>query len=93
MSSYNQVLYQIIFSTKRREKTLIKPQRDQLYGYIGGILKNKRCKPYIINGIEDHLHILVDIHPTIAIASLVKDIKISCSSMIKKNNLFPEFTN
>ncbi|MCD4834606.1 MAG: IS200/IS605 family transposase [Bacteroidales bacterium] len=92
MATYTQILYQIVFSTKNREKTLIKEHREKLYRYIWGILKNKKCILYRINGIEDHLHIATHVHPTVAVSSLVKDIKVSSSIWIKEQALFPNFT-
>ena len=92
MATYTQILYQIVFSTKNREKTLIKKYRENLYRYIWGILKNKKCILYRINGIEDHLHIATHIHPMIALSSLVKDIKVSSSIWIKEQGFFPNFT-
>ncbi|MCD4794038.1 MAG: IS200/IS605 family transposase [Bacteroidales bacterium] len=93
MATYTQILYQIVFSTKNREKVLIKKNREKLYRYIWGVLKNKNCVLYQINGVEDHLHIATHIHPTIAVASLVKDIKVSSSGWIKDERLFPDFTS
>jgi len=46
---------------------------------------------YQINGVEDHLHILSDLNPSIALSDLIKDIKISSNKFIKEQNLFPEF--
>jgi len=92
MSTHTQILYQIIFSTKNRENVLIKEHREKLFRYIWGILKNKKCVLYQINGIEDHIHIATHIHPTIAVSSLVKDIKIASSVWIKEQNIFPDFT-
>jgi REP element-mobilizing transposase RayT len=91
MSTYTQILYQIVFSTKMREKTLTENKQDELYKYIAGILKNKKCHLYRINGIEDHIHILTHIHPSISLSSLVKDIKIASSVWIKTNSIFPNF--
>ncbi len=92
MSSYTQILYQIIFSTKNRAKVLINEEnRLILYKYIWGVIKNKNCYLYRINGVEDHIHILTNLHPSIALSDLVKDIKVSSSIMIKKKNLFPKF--
>lgn len=91
MSTYTQILYQIVFSTKSRKPTLFKENRTELFKYIWGILKNKKCHLYRINGVEDHLHIVTHIHPTVALASLVKDIKLAASAHIKENNLFPDF--
>ena len=91
MSTYTQILYQIIFSTKERDKSLVEEMRPELYNYIWGILKNNKCHLYRINGIEDHIHILTHLHPSIALAELIKDIKISSSKMIKEENIFPKF--
>ena len=92
MATYTQILYQIVFSTKNREETLIKENREKLFRYIWGILKNKQCTLYQINGVENHLHIATHLHPTVALASMVKDIKVSSSVWIKEQGIFPNFT-
>jgi len=91
MATYTQLLYQIVFSTKNRETTLLKPNREKLYRFIWGLLKNKKCTLYRINGTSDHLHIITHIHPTISVSSLVKDIKVSSSQWIKSDCIFPSF--
>jgi len=62
-----------------------------LFKYLWGILKNKNCHLYRINGVEDHIHIITHLHPTIALSSLIKDMKIASSIWIKKENIFPDF--
>jgi len=91
MSTYTQILYQIVFSTKKRERVLEKENRPQLFKYIAGILKNNKCHLYQLNGVEDHLHIITHLHPSVALADLVKDIKIASSGFIKENGLFTYF--
>ena len=91
MSTYTQILYQIVFGTKNRERTLSPHNRPQLFKYIWGILDNSKCHLYRINGVEDHLHILTHIHPTIALSDLVKNIKVASSLFIKENGLFDHF--
>jgi len=91
MSTYTQILYQLVFSTYKREKTLTSENRKELFQYIWGILKNKQCHLYRLNGVEDHIHIITHIHPTIAPANLIKDIKIASSAMINEKNLFTNF--
>lgn len=91
MSTYTQILYQIVFSTKNREHTLVKEKQKELYQYIWGILKNKKCHLYQIGGITDHIHILTHLHPSIALSSIIKDIKLSSNEYIKKQNLFADF--
>ena len=91
MSSYRQHLFHIVFRTKDSKPTISRDFSDQLYCYISGIIRNKNCHLYRINGIEDHLHILTDIHPSVAPADFVKDIKASSSSWMKNSGMFPKF--
>ena len=91
MSTYTQILYQIVFGTKKHERTLTYLNRSVLFKYIGGILKNQKCHMYCINGVENHLHIITHIHPTVSLSSLIKDIKIA-SSVQKKKKLFQQFS-
>lgn len=92
MSTYTQIIYQIVFSTHSRERTLLENNSVELYKYIAGILKNKKCHLYRINGVEDHIHIVTHIHPAVALANLVKDIKLASSEWIKNNKIFPSFS-
>ena len=91
MSTYTQILYQIVFTTKDREATMIESGQERLCRFIWGILQKRNCHLYRINGIEDHLHIITHLHPTIAPASLVKDIKLASSELIKEEGIFPYF--
>ena len=91
MSSYRQHLYHIVFTTKHNLDTIKQDHVNELYAYITGIIKNKNSHLYRINGIENHVHILTDIHPSIASADFVRDIKASSSFWIKNTILFPSF--
>lgn len=91
MSTYTQILYQIVFSTKDREHSLNDENRKELFKYIWGILNNKKCHLYQIGGIADHLHIITHLHPSTALSDLIKDIKLASSKYIKTNNYFPKF--
>jgi REP element-mobilizing transposase RayT len=91
MSSYKQIYYQIVFGTKHRKPTIAEQHCEELYKYIWGIIKNNKCKLYRINGVEDHIHIFSDLHPSVALADFVKDIKVASSIWMKENEKFPEF--
>src|ERR1051325_229644 len=91
MSTYTQILYQLIFSTHSRERTLAENNSEELYKYIAGILKNKNCHLYRINGVEDHIHIVTHLHPSVSLAGLVKDIKLASSDYIKSKRVFSHF--
>jgi REP element-mobilizing transposase RayT len=91
MSTHTQLIYHIVYGTYKREKTMVLNNKRHLYSFINGIPKNKNCHLYRINGMEDHLHILTHIHPTVALATLVKDIKLASIDFIKSEGIFPDF--
>jgi len=81
----------VVFGTKFRKPTIPDIHCQLLYKYIWGILENKKCKLYRINGGKEHIHLLVDIHPTIAVSTLVKDLKVSTSIWLKEQREFQNF--
>jgi REP element-mobilizing transposase RayT len=80
-----------VFRTHDSQSTVNSDNADQLYEYITGIIKNKNSHLYRINGIADHLHILTDVHPSVALADFVREIKVSTSIWMKNSGLFPLF--
>ena len=90
MSTVN-ALYHIVINTIRREMTIPPQASEEMYRYIWGIIRNKNCFLYRIGGIENHIHMLIHLHPDIPLSSLVRDIKQSSSKWAKGNPLFPVF--
>lgn len=91
MSTYTQILYHLVFATKDRRPVLSDSRRKDLFRYMTGVIKNSRCRPIWINGVKDHTHILLSLHPTVALAGLLKDIKVASSVWIKQGHVFPNF--
>jgi putative transposase len=91
MSSYRQILYHIIFRTKSGKRTLNPEQIREFFGYTLGIIKNHKCVLYRINAVEDHVHFLSDLHPSLALADYMREIKASTSYWIKDKGIFPNF--
>ncbi len=91
MSTYTQTLYHLVFATKDRRPVLSDGQRDNLFRYVNGIIKNNHCKPVWISGVRDHIHVLSSLHPSVALAELVKDVKVASSIWIKETRVFPNF--
>lgn len=89
--SYRQIFYQIVFGTKHREATISESHSDELYKYIWGIIKNHKCNLYRINGMEDHLHIFSDLHPSICLSDYVKKIKVASNLWMKESGHFAQF--
>ena len=53
MSSYRQILYQIVIVIKNRESAIAEDHCEELYKYISGVIENKKCKLFRINGVEE----------------------------------------
>ena len=93
MSTFTQIYYHIVFSTKDRRPVLLAEHRESLFRYIWGILKNHDCHVYRIGGVEDHLHIFTSLHPSVRLADLVKAIKVSTGPWMKGEGLCPGFSH
>jgi REP element-mobilizing transposase RayT len=85
-------IYHIVINTYRREMTLPLAACESLYRYIARVVQNSQSTLYAINGIENHIHLLVNLHPSVRLSDLVRDIKLSSSQWIKQNrDSFPQF--
>lgn len=80
--TYSKVYIQLVFAVKGRQNLLLKGWRTELFKYISGIITNKGQKSIIVNGVEDHVHILIGLKPAMAIADLARDIKNNSSKFI-----------
>ena len=89
--SYIQSLHHIIIRTKYSEPTIPNEHSEELYKYIWGFVKNKKSFLYRINGMPDHIHLLVSIHPSFSLADFVKELKTSTNRWLKENDKFPDF--
>ncbi len=92
MATYTEILYQVVFSPKRRRPVLLKENRENLYGFFWGVFDRRRCILHEVGGIEDHTHFIFFLHPSVALASLIKELKQASNHFIHDENLFPDFT-
>ena len=82
MPSYHQVLIHVVFSTQYRRSVLTANYRDDLFGYIGGTVKEHQASLLKAGGVEDHVHLLIGTHPRFAIASTIQLLKTNSSKWI-----------
>lgn len=85
-NTYSQIYVQVIFTVKRREKLIPRAKKEELFKYITGIVKNHGQLLIQINGVEDHIHILLSIKPSIRLSDLVRDIKSNSSRFINEKD-------
>ena len=81
-NTYSQLYIHIVFAVKGRENLISKNWKDEIYKYITGIVTNKGQKLIAINGMPDHIHILIGLKPDKSISDLVRDIKANSSKFI-----------
>jgi REP element-mobilizing transposase RayT len=82
----------LIFSTKHREGFLHDAVRDSLHRYMATVLQNLGCPPVLINSVGDHVHILFELGRTVAVSTVVEEVKKTSSKWIKtQGGEFAEF--
>jgi len=86
MSTYTNLLFHIIYSTKYRKPAIRPEWRDDLYGYIGGIIREQKGTLLKIGGVENHVHLLAKLSPTIAISDVLRTIKANSSKWINERS-------
>ncbi|MEO8237425.1 MAG: IS200/IS605 family transposase [Flavobacterium sp.] len=86
-NTYHQVYIQVVFAVKYREAIIAEEWKSELLGVIGNLINESGCKTIIINGVEDHIHCLLGLKPTISISELMKIVKAKSSKYINDHRL------
>ncbi|MGE3308332.1 MAG: IS200/IS605 family transposase [Limisphaerales bacterium] len=74
-NTYTQIYIQVVFAVQGREAALPESRRDELHGYMTGVVKRHGQKMLAINSMPDHVHLFVGLKPDCALSSLVRDVK------------------
>jgi putative transposase len=88
MSTYTQIIYQIVFGSKDYTNFLNKENQGMLFGYIVGMLNKRNCHSYQVGGCVNHIHIVTHVSPTVSLADLVRDIKKASHEMMVKDKKY-----
>lgn len=88
-NTYTQIYIHIVFAVKGRQNLISKIWKEELYKYITGIVTHKEQKLIAINGMPDHIHILIGLKPTQMLSDLVRDIKANSSRFINEKQWIP----
>lgn len=87
-SSYTSLLYHIVFSTKERRPLITPDLQTRLYEYIGGIVTHENSLLRSVGGMNDHIHLLINIPSTKALSDFLRIIKSNSSKWIHET--FPQ---
>lgn len=74
-NTYTQVHLQLVFAVKNRRSLIHPSWKDELYKYMAGIIRSHDHKRLQINGMPDHVHILIGMRPTQSLSDLMKKVK------------------
>jgi REP element-mobilizing transposase RayT len=88
--TFTQLYIQLVFAVKYRRALLHESIQAHVFEYMSGILTNLNHKSIIVNGVEDHVHILFGLNPAVSISDTVHDVKRSSSLHINKEGLCPD---
>lgn len=89
--SYTNHLYHVVFGTKNRLPLISQEIRPIFFQYIGGIVRGLGGVALVIGGMDDHLHLLIKLKPTIVFPDFIRDLKSNSSKWAKQNGM-PKFS-
>src|SRR5258705_4026259 len=85
--TYTQIHLQLVFAVQYRASLIHDSWKDELYKYMTGIVQEHKHKLIIVNGIPDHVHMLIGMRPAQSLSDLMRDIKGSSSTWINERKL------
>lgn len=88
-NTYTQLYIQFVFAVQNRISLINESWQTDLYKYMTGIIEQQQHKLFAINGISDHVHILISMNPKQAPSELMFHVKRSSSIWINENKLCP----
>ncbi len=86
-NTYTQLYIHYVFAVQDRFSLIHQKWQDDLYKYMNGIIIHQGHKLYVINGMTDHIHILLSMNPKQAPSDLMYHLKRSSSLWINQNHL------
>ncbi|HEX5111987.1 MAG TPA: IS200/IS605 family transposase [Saprospiraceae bacterium] len=92
-NTYTQLHVHFVFGVKYRRALIHKSWKDELYKYMGGIIQNQGHKILLINGVEDHVHLLAGLRPVQSISDLMEKVKGDSSAWINTRQFLPVHFN
>ena len=90
-NTYTKLIYHLVFSTKERLPLITPELREPLFNYIGGIIRKHRGVLMSAGGIEDHVHLLVNLRASLSVSEHLQEIKGGSSRWINDNNRADRF--
>ena len=90
--SHVSAYYHIVINTYNRAANLSIDFSEDLYKYICGIAGQYHCPILAINGTRNHIHFLLDLHPSCSLSEVMREIKRGTSVWMKRDDRFRKFS-
>lgn len=84
--SYTNLLFHIVYGTMERRPLIDEVFQPRLYEYLGGTIRGLKGVCLEVGGVEDHVHIFVKLHPTVAVSDFLEKLKSNSSKWAKSVN-------
>ena len=84
-NTYTQIYIQAVFAVEGRQSLIVPEHKIEIYKYMTTVIQNQKHKVMAINGMPDHVHLLIGLNPDIAFSDLVRDVKGASSRLINDN--------
>ena len=82
--TYSNLVYHIVFSTQGHLPLITNEIKAELYAYMGGLVNELNGRPLIIDGIADHVHMLIVLPPNVSVSDAMRFVKANSSRWMKE---------
>jgi len=86
--SLSKLYVHLIFHVKNERVLICQKDEEELYAYLGGIIKQHFSEPIRIGGADNHIHILANMSKNISLANFIEEIKKNSSRWIKTKDIY-----
>ncbi len=83
-STLTNLLYHVVFSTKERQNIIESSFRENLYSYVGGIVRGEKGILINVGGTNNHIHLFMKVYPAVSISQILQCIKGNSSKWINE---------
>src|SRR5687767_10288358 len=90
-ASYTRLYVHCVWATAHRRPVLDEHRARRVHGLLGRICRDHDCAPVAVSGVADHVHLLVGLHPSVAVADLVRLLKVGTSQFVAGTLRVPDF--
>lgn len=82
--THTNLLFHIVFSTQSHLPLITADIKVELFAYLGGLVKELKGKAIIVNGVADHIHMLILLPPSVSVSDAMRFVKANSSRWVKE---------